>query len=279
MSRLIGLSGLALRQGLALVLFAWGYDFYFNPHYYGRLFGELPNGAALVPIAMVAQLGLAALLTVGVATRPAALAAAALFATFGVLQLGHQPIGLPQNAGLAGAAVALFLIGPGALAPLGAGAAPSEARLRWASAAMRAGLALTFLVYGVQKFTSALEYVIVVAEAPLIAPIVATLGAPNTVIAFGVLEIVCGLALLVPSLAVWGALGQGALLLGLLVAFGYPFSYPQDLGLLAAVGAAIALQRMAVAADTQAERDEALADKTPARRQPAQPLPRPVLGS
>jgi uncharacterized membrane protein YphA (DoxX/SURF4 family) len=114
-SRIVGLSGLALRQGLALVLFAWGYDFYFNPHYYGRLFAELPSGAALVPAATAVQLGLAALLTVGLATRPAALGAACLFAAFGVLQLGHQPIGLPQNAALAGAAIALFLIGPGPL--------------------------------------------------------------------------------------------------------------------------------------------------------------------
>jgi uncharacterized membrane protein YphA (DoxX/SURF4 family) len=277
MSRLVGLPGLALRQGLALVLFAWGYDFHFNPHYYGRLFAELPNGAALVTAATVLQLGLAALLTVGLATRPAALAAAALFAAFGVLQLGHQPIGLPQNAGLIGSAIALFLIGPGRLTPLRAGAAPSDDRLRWANAAVRAGLALTFLVYGVEKFTQAVEYRIVVAEAPLLAPLVSALGASNAVAAAGAFEILCALALLVPGLLVWGALGQAAMLLVLLAAFGYPFSYPQDLGLLAAVGAAVLLQRCPSVADTSSERDETRADETRIPLETARP--RPVLDS
>jgi uncharacterized membrane protein YphA (DoxX/SURF4 family) len=274
-SRIVGLSGLALRQGLALVLFAWGYDFYFNPHYYTRLFAELPGGAALVPAATVVQLGLAALLTVGLATRPVALGAAALFAAFGVLQLGHQPIGLPQNAALVGASIALFLVGPGQLSLPRSAAAPSEDRLRWASAGVRAGLALSFLIYGVEKFTQMLEYRIVVAEAPLLAPLVATLGVDNAVAAAGAFEILCGLALLMPGLVVWGALGQAALLVVLLAAFGYPFSYPQDLGLLAAVGAAVLLQRSAVA--TEAERDEATGTTTRIPRETARPLPRPVL--
>jgi uncharacterized membrane protein YphA (DoxX/SURF4 family) len=279
MNRLAALSGLALRQGLALVLFAWGYDFYFNPHYYVRLFAEMPNGAVLVPVATVVQIALAALLTLGVATRPAAIGAAAVFATFGVLQIGHQPIGLPQNAGLAGAAIALFLIGPGDLALLGPGKAPSEDRMRWAYAAVRAGLALTFFVYGLEKFTQMLEYQVVVAEAPLLAPVVSALGATNAVIAAGVFEILCGLALLIPGLVIWGALGQAALLVTLLAAFGYPFSYPQDLGLIAAVTAAVLLQRYAVAAETSTARDESFADKPRTRAEPARPMPRPVLGS
>ncbi len=231
MPREPGLPGLALRLGLGWVLLAWGYDLYFNPHYYAKWLGGFT--AAL----MILHLLIGALLVTGLATRIVAPAAAALFAAFGIALTGHQPIGLPQNAGLAAGAIALWLLGPGELA-LGAAPPPAPpARLAWAAAALRAGLALTFLTYGIQKFTHGLEYRIVVANVPVLRPVVEILGAGTTVAALGILEILVSGAMLVPPLLIWGGLAQAVALGAFLAGVGYPFSYPQDVGLLGAVSA------------------------------------------
>jgi uncharacterized membrane protein YphA (DoxX/SURF4 family) len=232
------LAALAIRQGLALVLFGWGYDLYFNPRYYAKLVGEVTTNPAVPAVLMAAMLGLAALLMTGLATRVAAVGAAALFGGLLVFQSGHQPIGLPQNLGLAGAAIALALFGPGDLAVIrGPVAAAVSRRADWARLALRAGLGATFLVYGVQKFTELIEYRIVVSEIPALGPAVALFGAERTVYAVGVLELLVAFAMFVPQTTMLGALGQGVMLLGLVATVGYPFSYPQDVGLLAAIAA------------------------------------------
>ncbi len=230
------LSGLALRLGLGWVLFAWGYDLYFNPHYYVKWFGGFTT------VVMVVHLVLGAFLVTGFATRIAAPAAAVLFATLGVGLAGHQPIGLPQNAGLAAGAIALWLLGPGELVPWAPPALLPPALLARANAALRAGLALTFLIYGVQKFTNDLEYQIVVSEVPLLRPLVDTLGARAIVGFLGVFEILTGILLVAPPLVMWAAMLQAAALGAFLVILGYPFSYPQDVGLLAAVVALVLTQ-------------------------------------
>lgn len=227
--RVPALSGLALRLGLGWVLFAWGYDLSFNPHYYAKWFG------GFTATVMVVHLVLGALMVTGFATRMAAPVAAALFATLGVGLAGHQPIGLPQTVGLAAGAIALWLLGPGELVPWAPPALVPPARLAWANAALRAGLALTFLIYGVQKFTNDLEYRIVVAEVPLLLPLVETLGARAIVGFLGVFEILTGILLVAPPLVMWAAMSQAAALGAFLITLGYPFSYPQDVGLLAAV--------------------------------------------
>lgn len=232
------LSALALRQGLALVMFGWGFDIFFNPSYYAKLLREFTPNPAVPTVLMVVLLGLAGLLMTGLLTRVAAAAAAALFAVLLVTQSGHQPVGLPQNIGLAGAAIALALVGPGELALRGRTrvAALTPRRALYADVALRVGLGMTFLIYGIQKFTEVIEYRIVVAEVPTLAPAVALLGAEHTVYVVGVMEIAVAIALLIPRTVALGALGQGVMLLGLVTTMGYPFSYPQDLGLLAAVG-------------------------------------------
>ena len=116
------------------------------------------------------------------------------------------------------------------------------ALLARANAALRAGLALTFLIYGVEKFTNDLEYQIVVAEVPLLRPLVDTLGARAIVGFLGVFEILTGILLVAPPLVMWAAMLQAAALGAFLVTLGYPFSYPQDVGLLAAVVALVLAQ-------------------------------------
>jgi uncharacterized membrane protein YphA (DoxX/SURF4 family) len=232
------LAGLVLRVGLGLVLFGWGFDLLLHPRFYAHLLA----GAA--PVAMGLLLTLGTLLVVGLGTRLAAPIAAALL--FGLLLQGRQPIGLPQNAGLLMAALALAILGPGHLALRPGSTSASAGRLGVVSLALRAGLAMTFLVYGVQKFTSPDEYRIVVGELPLGAALVQVLGAPTTVALLGAVELLLAVAVVVPGLLALGAAAQSVALLTFLATLGYPFSYPQDLGLLAAELALVLVNGLAV---------------------------------
>ena len=248
------LPGLALRIGLAWVLFGWGYDIYFNPDFYAHSFGTQPTMASAV------CLGLGVLLATGLATRLVAPAVCVALIVLGVKFVGHQPIGLPQDVGVAAAAAALWLIGPGALALSFGNGPASPGDLKKAGAILRIGLASTFLVYGVQKFTSDSEYRVVVSEIPAL---VALLGSfrPEAVSAFlGVLEILVGIAMLAPPLVTTSAVAQAAMLLGLVATVGYPFSYPQDIGLL---GAEIALVVVTLGAGLRVRRSGADATTEP----------------
>jgi uncharacterized membrane protein YphA (DoxX/SURF4 family) len=115
--------------------------------------------------------------------------------------------------------------------------------LTWAALALRLGLAVTFLIYGVQKFTHEQEYRIVVMEMPLLAPLARAAGAELSVALFRAFEVTIGAALLLPQVVSWAALAQAATLAGLLIVVGYPFSYPRHLGLIGGVAALIGLQQ------------------------------------
>ena len=230
------LAGLLLRLGLTFVLFTWAYDFHFNPVYYAHVL----HGQA-VPITLL-LLGLGLAFIVGRATRVAAVVAAATFAVFAVALEGHQPVGLPQNAGLAAGALALGILGPGKLAPVSARRALTPRDLLLAGTILRTGLALTFFLYGVFKFSHADEYRIVVAQVPVISSLAHALGAPATVNVVGIFELLLAFLMLPGVATLWGAILQAVALSSFVATLGYPFSFPQDLGLIALIGGLVCTQ-------------------------------------
>jgi uncharacterized membrane protein YphA (DoxX/SURF4 family) len=232
-------SSLVLRLGLGLVLFGWSYDLHFNPTYYTHVLG------ALAPTMQVLLPALGASILIGFATTFTAPLAAVLFAYFGLALEGHQPIGLPQNAGLAAGALALALIGPGPLAPGRTTQAATPRQVQLAALVLRLGLALVFLVYGTQKFINQDEYRIVVAEVSVLKPVTHLVGAQIALMVIGTAEVLMGLSLLVRPLVLWGSLGQIFMLVSFLAALGYPMSYPQDTGLVATLLSLAFLQPMA----------------------------------
>jgi len=229
-----------IRASLTFVFCAWAYDIQFNPAYYAHVLHGLT-----VP-AMVALFALAASFVAGWGTRYTGALAAGLLIVFGISLEGHQPIGLPQNAGLAGAAMALTLIGPGAFA---LGQQPrriAKRDLLVAGWLIRLGLCVTFLVYGFYKFAAGDEYRIVVAEAPIISAVARLLGAQTTVGVVGIAEFLLALLMLPGFGRLWGALFQVFALGSFLFALGYPFSYPQDLGLIGVIAGFACLQTIAL---------------------------------
>jgi uncharacterized membrane protein YphA (DoxX/SURF4 family) len=233
------LAGLLLRLGLGLVLVTWAYDIHFNPVYYGHVL----HGQNLPTLLLLLGLGL--VLVAGRGARVAAVLAAATFAFFAVGLEGHQPVGLPQNAGLAAGALALAILGPGKLS---FGTTPrtiSRRDLLLTETILRTGLALTFFLYGFSKFAQADEYRIVVAEVPLVSLLAHAIGAQATVNMVGLFELLTAVLMLLPSVGVgWGAALQTMGLTSFVVTLGYPFSFPQDLGLMAVIGALVALQAL-----------------------------------
>jgi hypothetical protein len=113
-----------------------------------------------------------------------------------------------------------------------------------AATVMRAGLALTFLIYAVYKMTSGDEYRIVVAEAPLISHVAALIGAQTTVNLVAVAELLLAFPMLPGISSWWGALFQACALSTFLLTLGYPFSFPQDLGLLGVIGGLLSVQAL-----------------------------------
>jgi uncharacterized membrane protein YphA (DoxX/SURF4 family) len=233
-----GLAAFLVRLSLALVFSAWAYDIVFNKTYYSHVLNGLNW-----PVAAV-LFGLAVAFMVGIAPRVTGTLAAGLLVVFAVVLESHQPIGLPQNAGLAGGALALTLLGAGHNA-LGKKQSKISSRdVVLAGWLMRIGLAITFLVYGIFKFSSADEYRIVVAEAPLISSIAQVLGAQATVTLVGVVELLLALLMLPGFGSLWGAALQAGALGSFLFALGYPFSYPQDLGMIGIIAAFACTQKV-----------------------------------
>jgi hypothetical protein len=186
---------------------------------------------------VVVLFGLATSFILGWGTRHTGALAAAVLIIFAIALDGHQPVGLPQNAGLAAAAMALTLLGPG---PFALGKQPKRLRTRDVQIAgwlIRLGLCLTFLVYSFYKFSAGDEYRIVVAEAPMISYVARLLGAQATVNVVGVAELLMAVLMLPGFGRLWGALFQAFALGSFLFALGYPFSYPQDLGLIGVIAA------------------------------------------
>ena len=231
------LAGLLLRASLALVLLGWAYDIFFNPVYYAHVL----RGTG-VPI-MLLLLGIGASFVLGVGIRLAAGLAAVMFALFGLALEGRQPLGLPQNAGLAAGALALALLGPGALALRGADRPVAARSLSLAGTIIRAGLALTFLVYGVQKLVYGDEYRIIVAGTPVVSLLAKLAGAQATVYLVGASELLLAFAILSGARTVWAASLLAAALAFFLATRGYPSSYPQDVGLLGVLAALVCAHR------------------------------------
>jgi uncharacterized membrane protein YphA (DoxX/SURF4 family) len=232
-----GLAGLLLRVGLAVVLSSWAYDIVFNPVYYAHVLHGLQQ-----PV-MVLLFGLAAMLALGFNARLTGIAIALMLVTFGLTLEGHQPIGLPQNYGLAAGALALAILGPGHLAVQARRQRPLTKRdVLLAATVLRAGLALTFLIYAVFKFTNADEYRIVVAETPVISAVAAAIGVQTTVNLVGVLEVAMAFLMMPGISGLWGALFQACALSSFLLVLGYPFSFPQDLGLIGIIGGLACVQ-------------------------------------
>ena len=101
-------------------------------------------------------------------------------------------------------------------------------------------------MYGFYKFAAGDEYRIVVAEAPLISYVAGLLGAQTTVSVVGIAELLLALLMLPGFGRLWSVLFQAFALGSFLFALGYPFSYPQDLGLIGVIGAFACLQTISL---------------------------------
>jgi hypothetical protein len=98
------------------------------------------------------------------------------------------------------------------------------------------------LLYAVHKLGNGDEYRIIVGETAGISLLAGAIGAQTTVNLLAGLELLMAFLMLPGISSLWGAFFQASALSFFLLFMGYPFSFPQDLGLLGVIGGLVAVQ-------------------------------------